>query len=429
MKKIKLIGIDLDLYYKKLKNGLAVYFIPYKYKKNYFLSFATKFGSIIRDFAVDDNSEIKTYPLGIAHFLEHKIFEMEDGIDPFQVFNETGTEANANTNYEVTKYICYGNNSIEKNLEYLLDYVSKPYFTDENVEKEKGIIKQEIEMYDDEADWVLDEALRKALFKVHPYRDDIAGTVEEIYKITKEDLYDCYNAFYNPHNMMLFVAGNIDIKKLVSIVDNYDKKYPSKETNPKIKSYNEPDNVYKKKLSIKHNIVLPKLAYGIKIPLVSLRLDDIVKIKMYLNMFISLKFGGTSLFREKALKDELMTALFVECNIIDKFAVLSFFSDTDHSLELLKKIKDELLKNDIDDSDIERLKKVWIASEVQCSDNIRWTVNGLIADIIKYGDIINNKIDLIRGLNKKEFYELINNIDFSNSSVVYMNPIDSIKDN
>ena len=424
MEKIKLIGVDLDVFYKKLRNGLSVYFIPYQYKKSYFLSFSVKFGSIYRDFAKDNNSEVRTYPLGIAHFLEHKMFEMEDGKDPFEVFNETGAKPNANTNYEVTNYICYGNKSVYKNFEYLLEYVSKPYFTSENVEKEKGIIKQEIQMYDDEADWVIDEALRKAIFKDHPYRDDIAGTVKEINKITPQDLYDCYNTFYIPSNMMLFAAGDIDIKRLEEIVDKYDEEYSSKDRSFKLKEYEEPKEVYKKEVSIKHNIVIPKLAYGIKIPIDSMSFIDKIKLKMYLNMFINLKFGGTSLFREEMLKKEYMTSLYIETNIVGNFATLSFFADTDRADKLLEKIKKELLIHDISETDIERLKKVWIAAEVECSDNIRWTVNSLIADIIKYGDIINNKIDIIRELNKKELDMVISNIDFDNYSVVYMNPKD-----
>ena len=422
MKKIKLVGLDLNVFYKKLKNGLSVYFIPYKYKKNYFMSFATKFGSIVRDFAKDEKSEIKRYPLGIAHFLEHKMFEMEDGKDPFEVFNETGTDANANTNYEVTKYICYGNNSIEKNLEYLLNYVSKSYFTDENVEKEKGIIKQEIEMYDDEADWEIDEALRKALFKVHPYRDDIAGTVSEIYKITKEDLYDCYNTFYDPSNMILFVAGNIEIESLEEIVDNYDREYPGKKSKFKIKKYEEDEKVNNKVVRIEHNIVTPKVAYGIKIPLNSIDIDDLVKVRMYLNMFLNLKFGGSSLFREEMINNELMTSLYAETNIIDDFAILSIYADTDKEELLVEKIRKELLMDDITEDDVERLKKVWQAGEVQGSDNIRWEVNSLISDIIKYGNIINDKISIIKNLNKRELDIIVNGIDFDNSSIVYMNP-------
>ena len=425
MKKIKLLGLDLDIYYKKLKNGLDVYFIPYKYKKNYFLSFATKFGSNYRDFAKEENGKIKRYPLGIAHFLEHKMFEMEDGIDPFQVFNKYGSDANANTNYDVTKYICYGNNNIEENLEYLLYYVSSPYFTDSNVEKEKGIIKQEIEMYDDEADWEIDEALRKALFKIHPYRDDIAGTVEEIYKITKEDLYDCYNTFYNPSNMNLFVSGNIDIKALEKIVDKYDRKHEGKKLEYKLMDYNEPVDVYKKENTVKHNIVVPKVAYGIKISLDNIKLDDKVKIIMYLNMFLNLKFGSTSIFKENMIKNQLMTSLYIESNLIDRFATISFFAETDKEKEFLKELRKELLIDNIKEEDIERLKKVWIAAEVENSDNIKTEVNSLIYDIIKYDDIIVNKIDIIKSLNKRELNTVINNIDFNNSSTIYMKPKDN----
>ena len=326
MKKISFKKLDLDVFFKKLKNGLSIYFIPYEHKSNYYMSFATKFGSLNRDFVPVGSKKIKNYPLGIAHFLEHKMFESIDGIDPFTFFNASGTDANANTNYKLTQYICYGNKNIKENLKFLLDYVSCPYFTDENVEKEKPIITQEIQMYDDEADWAIDEELRKALFKIHPIRDDIAGTVEEINKITKEDLYDCYNTFYAPSNMMLFVSGKLDLDALEKIVDQYDIEHPAKKSKIKTKEYNEPNEVNKRKVNIKRNIVLPKVAYGVKIPIENIPCDDLIKISMYINMYLNLKFGMTSKFREKLRKNKLMTSMYAESDIIDRFITISIFT-------------------------------------------------------------------------------------------------------
>lgn len=422
MKKIDFKGLDLEVFHKKLKNGLNVYFIPYKYKSNYYMSFATKFGSVNKDFAPVGSKEIKSYPLGIAHFLEHKMFESEDGIDPFTFFNASGTDANANTNYNLTQYICYGNNNIEDNLKYLLKYVSEPYFTDQNVEKEKGIITQEIEMYDDEADWTIDEELRKSIFKIHPIRDDIAGTVEEINKITKEDLYDCYNTFYCPSNMLLFVSGKIPIEELEKIVDQYDIEHPVKKSKLKLKKYDEPKEINKKEINIEKNIVVPKVAYGIKVPIDNIDCTNLININMYINMFLNLKFGISSKFREDMRKKNLMTSLYAESEIVDDFITISIFAESNNSHKFIKELKKELTTFDITEKDVERVKKVWTSSEVQMSDNIEVTVDNLIYDILRFKDIIPNKISIIKKLNFNDLQKVISSINLDNSSVVYMNP-------
>lgn len=232
MKKIELQGLDTNVYYEKLKNGLEVYLLPYHNKNNYFMTYATRFGSNQTTFVPEGKTEMRKVPDGIAHFLEHKMFEQEDGVDPFTYYAKTGTGANASTTFDSTQYICYGTQNLEENLDYLLRYVNEPYFTDENVEKEKGIIAEEIKMYDDIPEWQLEEELRKSVYHVHPMRIDIAGTVEEIHKITAEDLYACYHTYYQPNNMFLIVAGKLDPEKLMELIRNNQEKITSDQKGP-----------------------------------------------------------------------------------------------------------------------------------------------------------------------------------------------------
>ena len=220
MKTIELVGLDQNVYYEKLENGLEVYLIPYTNKSNYTMHYLTKYGSIQTTFIPYGKKEKITVPDGIAHFLEHKMFEQEDGIDPFTFASKTGTYSNASTNYECTRYYFEGNKAFSENLNYLLDFVGSPYFTDENVEKEKGIIGQEIKQYDDEAEWAFEEVMKKALLQKDNHRVDIAGTVESIYKITKEDLYNTYYTFYQPSNMMLLISGEFDQNEAIEIIKN-----------------------------------------------------------------------------------------------------------------------------------------------------------------------------------------------------------------
>lgn len=201
--------LDEVLYTDKLDNGLSIKLLPKKGFHKTFALFSTDYGSIDNEFIpLGGNARVQV-PDGIAHFLEHKLFEKEEG-DVFQVFGKYGASANAFTSFSKTAYLFSSTNRIKESLETLLDFVQEPYFTDKTVEKEKGIIAQEIRMYDDSPDWRLLFGLLENLYPNHPANTDIAGTVESIQQITSELLYTCYRTFYHPGNMTLTVIGNID---------------------------------------------------------------------------------------------------------------------------------------------------------------------------------------------------------------------------
>ena len=210
--------MDLTIYEDVLANGLKIYVIPKENVNGYYITLSTKYGSIHNEFIPNDKTEYIKVPDGVAHFLEHKVFEQKDGIDPFTFYSERGCDANANTSNYKTTYLFSGTNFFSEGLNYLLDYVQSPYFTDENVNKEKGIIEQEIKMYDDSPYYKLYDGVIYNAFVNHPIKYPIAGTVESINKITKEDLYTCYNTFYHPSNMFLVVTGNVDYKEVIDLV-------------------------------------------------------------------------------------------------------------------------------------------------------------------------------------------------------------------
>ena len=161
MEEINLKGLDLKAYKEVLKNGLQVIFIPMLNKKNYFVSYATRFGSETTEFIPSGEGKQIKVPDGIAHFLEHKMFEQEDGVDPFTYYSQSGTGANASTSFDNTQYIFYGTKNFNDNFRYLLKFVNEPYYTDENVEKEKGIIAEEINMYKDMPDCQIETKLKE----------------------------------------------------------------------------------------------------------------------------------------------------------------------------------------------------------------------------------------------------------------------------
>ena len=417
MKKINLKGLEMDCFQETLENGLEVYMLPYENKKNYFISFATRYGSDIVSFTDGKGKKI-TPPLGVAHFLEHKMFEQESGEDPFSFFSASGTDSNASTSFDNTQYICYGTKEFAKNLRYLLHFVNSPYYTDHNVNKEKGIIAEEIKMYEDMPDFQLEMKLRECIYKKHPRRIDIAGTVDEINKITKEDLYACYSNYYVPNNMFVLIVGNFDKEEALKIIED-ELGYKKKSKLPKKEKIEEPLEVYHKEATLKKDIEIPKLAYGLKVSLKGFPITDL-ELDLYLHMLTTILFGASSEFREKARQEKLLSSMYIDWESVEDKRVFYFMASTNEPEKLKKAIIEEFKKKNISEEAFNRIKKVWIANEVRMIDNINDAVSNLYDDIIKYKEIIPNKIDIIRKLKMKTLKEIIKEIDFNNTSTVIM---------
>lgn len=205
------------VYFTTHPTGVKIAICPKPEFKTSYAVFGTKYGSIDNDFSVD-GGEFTRVPDGIAHYLEHKLFENED-CDAFERYAKLGACANAYTSFDKTCYLFACTREFDKALEILLDFVQKPYFTEETVRKEQGIIAQEIGMYRDNPGWCVFFNLMKAMYRDHPIKIDVAGTMESISLITPELLYRCYDTFYNPNNMVLGVAGNVDPQRVLEICD------------------------------------------------------------------------------------------------------------------------------------------------------------------------------------------------------------------
>lgn len=419
MKKINLKGLDLVAYTDRLSNGLDVIFVPFEKKSNYFISYATRFGSEITSFIPASSKKVHKVPDGIAHFLEHKMFEQESGEDPFAYFSKSGTGANASTSYDNTQYICYGTKNFLDNLRYLIQYVNSPYYTDENVEKEKGIIAEELKMYADLPDVQLETRLRENIYHAHPRRVDIGGSVDEIYKMTKDDLYLCYNNFYSPNNMFILVVGKFPMDEAMSIIHQ---ELDTKENLEKaeVVPVKEKKSVRKKDDSFVGSIQVPKIALGLKIAISDLGEYDDLELDLYLTMFTTMLFGSSSVFREHARSEKLLNNFYSDWDNTDEYKTFLILSSTNHPDDLIKVIKEELLKHELDEAMFNRMKKVWIANEVKMADYIDSTVNNIFDDMIRYHKVIPNKVDMIRNMNMKTLEKIVSKIDFNNISTVVM---------
>ena len=416
MKSKDFIGLDLKYYKEVLDNGLEVYLVPMTDKKNYYITYATRFGSDNTSFVPVGKSDEVIVPDGIAHFLEHKMFEQEDGEDPFTFFSNSGTDSNAMTDFDSTQYICYGTKNFSENLEFLLKFVNSPYYTDQNVEKEKGIIAEELKMYNDIPDYRLEMKLRECIYDVCPRKVDIGGTVKSIQDITKEDLYLCYNSFYSPSNMFVLITGNFDIDEALTIIkDNMD--LVDKKDCASTKQIRENKKINKAEEVITADINIEKLGVGLKMLLHD---NDKVMNNLYLDMIFTCFFGSTSLFRDRVDKMNLIQSFDYDIENYEKIYTLYLLASSGDINSLLEEIKKELKYKKIKEADFERIKKVWIAEEVKSFDDVFEVKYKTYRDIINYGTIIDDRIDKIKSMTLKKLNGIMKEIDFNNISVVKM---------
>ncbi|MBT2654394.1 insulinase family protein [Bacillus sp. ISL-18] len=294
MEKITFDQLQEELFHEKMSNGLNVYILPKKGFNKTYCTFTTKYGSVDNTFVPLGKDEYVKVPDGIAHFLEHKLFEKEDG-DVFQQFSRQGASANAFTSFTRTAYLFSSTSDVEKNLETLIDFVQSPYFSEKTVEKEKGIIGQEITMYDDNPDWRLYFGLIQNLYQNHPVKIDIAGTIESIAEIDKDWLYECYNTFYHPSNMLLFIVGPVDPEKIMTQVrDNQAKKDYKAMPEIKRKFEEEPPQAAEKKQVLQMNVQTSKSLLGIKALHVDQTGEVLLKNELTMNVLLDLLFGKSS---------------------------------------------------------------------------------------------------------------------------------------
>ncbi len=253
-----------DFYYRiKHPSGLLICLYPKEHSSTTYAVFGTKYGSVDNCFRRSDEACAQSVPEGIAHYLEHKLFESEDG-DAFEQYARTGASANAFTSFESTCYLFSCTDRLYESLEILLSFVQAPYFTKESVAKEQGIIGQEIKMYDDDPQWQVMFSYLRAMYHKHPIRQDIAGTVDSIAQITPEHLYRCYRTFYNLGNMILCIAGSFDVEKVMEVCDRILK--PSELVTVERVFEEEPNSVLQPYTEKQLPVTLPLFQFGYKEP-------------------------------------------------------------------------------------------------------------------------------------------------------------------
>lgn len=314
--------------------------------------FGTKYGSINTRFKTNKDADFVDVPEGIAHFLEHKLFENED-CDVFELYAKTGANANAYTSFDKTCYLFSCSDKYKESLEILLSFVQEPYFTEATVQKEQGIIGQEIRMCDDNPDWRVFFNLLRALYKNHPVRIDIAGTVESIAKIDADLLYRCYNTFYNLNNMVLSIAGNVKVDEVLEIADKYLK--PCEDIKLETAFPEEPEEINQREVVQKLPVGMPLFNIGFKAKPSSGK--ELVRNEMLASIALSLIAGSTSPLYKEMFDDGLInSSFFSEVFTGDGYFVNILGGESKNPDEVFKKVIAEIERVKVDGLDKERFE-------------------------------------------------------------------------
>ncbi|MCE7794542.1 insulinase family protein [Salipaludibacillus sp. CUR1] len=404
--------IQETLYLETLSNGLQVYVLPKKGFNKTFATFTTKYGSIDNYFTPIGEQEPVRVPDGIAHFLEHKLFEDEEG-DVFQQFSKQGASANAFTSFTRTAYLFSSTSEIEKNLETLVDFVQKPYFTKDSVDKEKGIIEQEIKMYEDNPDWQNFFGLLKSMFKKHPVAIDIAGTVESINKTTKDLLYTCYHTFYHPSNMVLFIVGNVEPEKLIKQVrqNQESKKFAAPEDINRI-TPEEPAEVAEKKKVIPMAVNTGKCLVGIKEKEPDKQGEDLLRHELSLQLVLEMMFGQSSenyqtLYEEGLIDDSFSFDYTAEYGF--GFSVIG--GDSSNPEALAERVREMIIKftnQELDQKAVDRIRKKKIGYFLKAMNSPEFIANQFTRYLFNDMDLF-EVIPVLESLTAEELTETMEN--------------------
>ncbi len=345
------------VYTEKLDNGLKLIIIPKKNTLKKYIIWGTHFGSIDNRFIMPKTKEEVFIPDGVAHFLEHKLFEQPDGTNSLDTLMALGMEANAYTTNDHTAYLYQCTDDFYKGLDELMDYVQTPYFTDENVEKEKGIIAQEISMYEDDPGFQVYINAMECMYKNNPVKLDIAGTVDSISKITPDVLYKCYNTFYNMGNMVMVVCGDFEPEKLVKEIKKRIKNNQI-DQGEIVRIYpEEPFEIAKKIKTVKMEVSTPLFMIGIKDNSNNKTVKTHIAVEIILNMLIG---ESSDLYKELYEKGLLLSEPELDYEFSKQYSHILIGGQSKNPIEIFELINDkisEFVNDGICIEDFERIKK------------------------------------------------------------------------
>jgi predicted Zn-dependent peptidase len=378
MNKQEFTRINEVLYHEVLDNGLNVFLLPKKGFHKSYVTFSTKLGSVMTKIEEVDGN-ILDLPMGIAHFLEHKLFE-QNGEDVSRLFAKNQANVNAFTQNNRTTYLFSCTDNLIKNIDLLINFVQNPFFTEDGIKKEKGIIASEIKMYEDDPNTVAYMSLIRNMFKTHPIRYDILGTINTISKIDKPILEKTHKTYYNPKNMVLFITGNFEVDSIVKHIKENQKDVVFKCTSLPYDDINIEDlNVSKQKEEVNLEVNVPNFLLGVKQGPTNYLLEDIIKKELSFSILLDLIFGKSTSNYKELLSNELINDSFgLDITLEKTYGFILIGSETYKPKELESKLKDILLNLDkvsLKEEDFLRAKKQIVGGFIHALNSIEYIAN------------------------------------------------------
>lgn len=390
MKIIENLKVQEKVYVEKLENGLTVMIIPKKGIQKKYVIWGTNYGSNDSKFVIPGEERETEVPKGVAHFLEHKMFEQKNGINSLDTLTALGVEANAYTTNDHTAYLFECTENFYPALDELMDYVQNPYFTEENVEKEKGIIGQEIMMYDDYPEWRVYLNTLEAMYYEHPVKLDITGTIETISHIDKDILYKCYNTFYNPANMVMCFSGDFNAHEIIEevkkrLIDKDNKTGEIKRNYPE-----EQTEIVEKEKIKKMEVSMPIFVIGIKDEKQITQKSDedsIIKKHIAIEIILNMLIGKSSkLYKELYEKQLLISEPYLEYEWGPTYAHISITGQSVEPKKILEALQAEirdLKKNGFDEENFKRIKNMIYGNYVKEYNDVGSIVRMFVSDYFK----------------------------------------------
>lgn len=391
-------NVKEKVYIEKLENGMTIMFIPKKNIQKKYIIWATEFGSINNEFILPNEQSVTKIPDGVAHFLEHKMFEQSNGTNSLDTLTALGASANAYTTTDHTAFLFECTENFYEALDEYMDYIQHPYFTDKNVEKERGIIGQEIMMYQDYPDWIVYMNAIKCMYKNNPITVDIAGSIESISEINPEILYKCYNNFYNHSNMVMCVSGDFEPEELLKEIK---KRLLAEKPVGEIKRIfpEEPEEIVSKQIVQKMDVSMPIFVIGIKDKINNK--EAIVKKHIAIEILLNMLLGKSSrVYKELYAEGLIINEPYSEYEFTKNYAHIGITGQSNNPEKVLKKFQEEvenLKQKGLNIEHFKRIKKMIYGNYVR-----------------EYGDVAEVSrmfiSDYVKGINSLEYIEDFNEV-------------------
>lgn len=427
MEELELKGLNEKIYVYHTKCGLPIYMWVNEKVSSMYASLSVKYGSIHTKFKIGK----KTYevPNGIAHFLEHVKFNIDEETTAHDEFYKLGGDANAFTTFDYTSYIVFATNNKKENLEELLNFVYNPFFTKKCISKEKGIIVEEANMgLDDPYSIVFFHSLLNTLQK-SKYRNTITGTPDDVTSITLEDVKLVYDTFYHPENMFLTLTGNFNPYEMACLVeDNLSKKKFGKYLNPIIIKENEPKKVTTKYKEEYINVTYPRLKFSIKMDMSRFKNYSSLELKILTSLLFNINFGATSDFKDELMEKGLIQNMNVTCDVYDDTFIVTINVTSNFKEEIIKKVKEKLENLSISELDFKRKKNATIATLILDYEDLENVSYRIQDDVLNNGGIVTNLKYILEDETIDDLKNIIDLLDFDNISINVFLPKENQKE-